>query len=230
MVTLVVTLVGASLSFVGQWLLHTSYLRVQHVSFVGVRHERPATVLEASGLAAHPTMFGVSALSIERRLQRFPWIVGVRIEKHWPSTLVVRVHETRPVAVAFGAHHVLEYVDRAGRDLGPAPLSANLPTLEFLRPTTTTWPFLHAGNAAAYVASQLPPAFSAQVALVTEDANGQVVLKMTTPVTFILGTVSQLHAKFVAIASVIAHTTLRPGDVVDATVPDELAVSGPPPS
>jgi hypothetical protein len=39
-----------------------------------------------------------------------------------------------------------------------------------------------------------------------------------------------LHAKFVAIASVIAHTTLSPGDVVDATVPDELAVTGPAPS
>ena len=50
--------------------------------------------------------------------------------------------------------------------------------------------------------------------------------KMTTPVTFILGPATQLHAKFVAIASVIKNSTLRPGDVVDATVPGELAVTG----
>ena len=49
-------------------------------------------------------------------------------------------------------------------------------------------------------------------------------------VTFILGPPTQLHAKFVAIASVIAHSTLRPGDVVDATVPGELAITGGAPS
>jgi hypothetical protein len=50
---------------------------------------------------------------------------------------------------------------------------------------------------------------------------------MTTPVTFVLGEPTELRQKFVAIASVIAHSTLVPGDVVDVSVPDELAVSGP---
>jgi hypothetical protein len=45
-----------------------------------------------------------------------------------------------------------------------------------------------------------------------------------------LGPPTQLKAKFVAVASVIAHSTLRAGDVVNVTVPDELAVSGPAPS
>jgi len=76
----------------------------------------------------------------------------------------------------------------------------------------------------------LPPAFASQVSVITEDDHGVVTFKMTTPVTFILGPPTQLHAKFVAIASVIAHSTLRPGDVVDATVPGELAVTGGPPS
>jgi len=46
----------------------------------------------------------------------------------------------------------------------------------------------------------------------------------------VLGPPDDLHAKFVAIASVILHTTLGVGDVVNVTVPDELAVSGPAPS
>jgi hypothetical protein len=66
--------------------------------------------------------------------------------------------------------------------------------------------------------------------VISVTAHGQVALKMTTPVTFVLGTTAQLHAKFVAIASVIAHETLRPGDVVDVSVPGALAVTGPPPS
>jgi len=223
-------LVVATLGAGAQWLLRTSYFRVQHVTFVGLRHEDASRVLRASGLERHPTMFGINAAAIERNLGAFPWIVSLSIAKHWPSTLVVTVKESAAVAVAFDAHHVLQYVDANGRDLGPAPLHANLPTLQYLKPVAATWPFLRAGHSAALVAGRLPVAFSAQVAVITEDDRGVVTLKMTTPVTFILGPATQLHAKFVAIASVIAHSTLRPGDVVDATVPDELAVTGPPPS
>ena len=75
------------------------------------------------------------------------------------------------------------------------------------------------------MASQLPPAFSSQVSVITDDAQGSVTLQMTTPLTFILGPATDLHAKFVAVASVIAHSTLQPGDVVDVTVPDEIAVT-----
>jgi hypothetical protein len=76
----------------------------------------------------------------------------------------------------------------------------------------------------------LPRAFARQVDDVTENAHGSVTLTMTTPVTFVLGPATQLRAKFIAVASVIAHSTLGAGDVINVTVPDELAVSGPPPS
>jgi len=226
----VTVLVLATLAVAGEWVLRQSYFRVQHISFVGVRHEPLALVLAASGLEAHPTMLDVNATTIKANLAQFAWIDSVRLTKHWPNTVVVSVHESTAVAVAFNDHHVLQYVDRRGRDLGTAPLHANLPTLDFVHPRSTLWPFAHAGRSAAYVASQLPPAFASQVSVITEDDHGVVTFKMTTPVTFILGPPTQLHAKFVAIASVIAHSTLRPGDVVDATVPGELAVTGGPPS
>ena len=222
--------VVATLAVAAQWVLHTSYFRVQNVTIVGLRHEPEAQVLAASGLEAHPTMWGLSAATIERNLSRFSWISGVSIVKRWPSSLVVKVHESRAVAVAYGPHHVLQYVGGAGLDLGSAPLHANLPTLQYLHPRDVTWPYQRAGRAAAYVASRLPAAFAAQVSLITVDARGTVTLKLSTPVSFVLGPATMLHAKFVAIASVIAHSTLRPGDVVDVTVPDELAVTGPAPS
>lgn len=229
-VTVVVALVVAALAVAGEWGLHQSYFRVQHVTFVGVRHEPLALVLAASGLDDHPTMMNVNADTITRNLAQFTWIDGLRVVKRWPNTVVVSVHEGTAVAVAYGARHVLQYVDDEGRDLGPAPLHVNLPTLSFQHPRTVLWPYARTGRAAAYVASQLPRAFNSQVSVITENAQGQVTLRMTTPVSFILGPATQLRAKFVAIASVIAHTTLAPGDVVDATVPDELAVTGPAPS
>lgn len=229
-VTMVTALILATLVVAGEWVLRQSYFRVQHVTFIGVRHEPLALVIAASGLEAHPTMMDVSAATVQSNLTQFAWIESVRLTKHWPNTVVVAVHESTAVAVAFNAHHVLQYVDRHGRDLGNAPLHVNLPTLQFVAPRNSLWPFTRAGRSAAYVAAQLPPAFGAQVSIVTEDDHGVVTLKMTTPVSFIIGPPTQLHAKFVAIASVIAHSTLHSGDVVDATVPGELAVTGAPPS
>jgi cell division protein FtsQ len=222
-----VGLLVTALTFGAQWTLHQSYFRVQHVTFVGLRHEGVVAVLHASGLETHPSMIGLNDATIERNLSRFPWINSIHITKHWPNSVVVTVHESVAVAVAFSSSHHLYFVDGAGRALGPAPLSEDLPTLVYLHPTSTTWPFERAGQAAAYVASQLPRAFSDQVSTITDSAKGSVTLHMTTPVTFILGPPTDLHAKFVAIASVIAHSTLVPGDVVDVTVPDELAVTPP---
>jgi cell division protein FtsQ len=210
-----------------QWTLRQSFFRVQHVTVTGLHHESTAAFLDASGLMQHPSMMGVSDATVERRVSSFPWIHSVSLQKHWPNTIVVTVHENVAVAVAYNAKHVLNYVDAAGEPLGTAPLHENLPTLEYARATSATWPFARAARAAAYVASKLPPAFSSQVSVITDNAQGSVTLEMTTPVTFILGPATDLHAKFVAVASVIAHSTLQPGDVVDVTVPDELAVTPP---
>jgi cell division protein FtsQ len=224
---LIVGVVVTALAFGAQWVLHQSYFRVQHVTVLGVHHETTAAVLAASGLASHPAMISVDDAKIKANLAAFTWINSVQITKHWPDTVVLNVKESVAVAVAFTNKHVLEFVDREGRALGPAPSNANLPTLAYLKPKHVAWPYQSIGRASAYVASQLPKAFSAQVSRITDDASGDVTLKMTTPLTFILGPATNLHAKFVAIASVIAHSTLDPGDVVDVTVPDELAVTPP---
>jgi cell division protein FtsQ len=210
--------------------VRSSFFRVRHVTILGARHEAAAAVLAASGLASDPPIIDVSVASLERRLARFSWIGSVSLTKHWPDHVVVTLTERRPVAVAFAARHHLVYVDAQGHELGAAPLAADLPTLVYDKPTANTWPFARAGRAAAYVASQLPIAFSRQVATISVDAAGSVSLAMTTPVTFVLGPANNLHAKFVSIASVIAHARLAPGDVVDVTVPGSLAVTGGAPS
>jgi cell division septal protein FtsQ len=213
-----------------QWALHSSYLRVQRVTVVGEVHESAAQVLAVTGLDEHPMMMSVSSSAIAHDLAVFPWVKGVRVLKHWPHSVTLRVLEASPVAVAYDPQGHLRFVSARGRDLGPAPLNANYPTLVYEHPRGLTWPFARSGRSAASVAAALPPAFASQVDEIEVDAAGAVTLKMTSPVTFVLGEATELHQKFVAIASVIAHSTLRSGDVVDVSVPDELAVSGPAPS
>ena len=229
-VLLSVGLVFTVLTLGAQWVVHSSYLRVEHVTLAGEVHESAGQVLAATGLNEHPMMLGVSSSSLARDLVVFPWVKSVQVVKHWPDSLTLRVNEVTPVAVAYDAHAQLRFVSAQGRDLGPAPLSANYPTLVYEHPRGLTWPFERAGRRAARVAAALPPAFSSQVDEIEIDAAGAVTLKMTSPVSFVLGEPTELHQKFVAIASVIAHSTLVAGDVVDVSVPDELAVSGPSPS
>jgi cell division septal protein FtsQ len=229
-VLLSIGVVVTVLALGAQWTLHSSLLRVRHVTLVGNVHESTGQVLAATGLNGHPSMLGVSSEALTRDLTAFAWVKGVRLVKHWPNSVTVTVSEVRPVGVAYDAQGHLRFVSAQGRDLGGAPLNANYPTLVYQTPLHATWPFLRAGQSAAQVASKLPPAFSSQVDEITVDDHGQVTLRMTTPVSFVLGEATQLHQKFVAIASVIAHSTLRSGDVIDVSVPDELAVSGPAPS
>ena len=51
-------------------------------------------------------------------------------------------------------------------------------------------------------------------------------LHLATPVSFVLGPASDLGAKYEDVASVIAHTTLHVGDVVDVSVPQAMTVTG----
>ena len=229
-VLLSIGLVVTVLAVTTQAVLHSSLLRVQHVTLVGEVHESASQVLSATGLNDHPMMLSVSSTSLTRDLSGFAWVRSVNVVKHWPNSLTVRVNELRPVAVAFDPQGHLSFVSALGRDLGSAPLNANYPTLVYQDPLKATWPFARAGVSAAQVAAALPRAFSGQVDEIEVDAAGAVTLKMTSPVTFVLGETTGLRQKFVAIASVIAHSTLRAGDVVDVSVPDELAVSGPAPS
>lgn len=222
-----VLVVGATLVAAGEWAVRSPFFRVRHVTITGLAHETEAQVLAATGLSSDPPLVDVSAASLERSLAGFAWIGSVRVVKHWPNTLDVAVRERVAVAVAYDGAHRLRYVDAAGHDLGPAPRAANLPTLDYLHPRAGTWPYLGAGRSAAYVASRLPAAFGAQVSVITEDSRGTVALKLTTPVTFVLGPATDLTAKFVSVASVIAHATLVPGDVVNVSVPGSLAVTGP---
>lgn len=227
-----VVLIGSTLALGGKWLLHQSIFRVQHVALTGEAHETAAEILSVTHLDAHPAMIDLSATTVQRELGVYPWIGSISLIKRWPNTVDLAVHEVAAVAVAYDAQHVLRYVSVSGRNLSTAPRSTNMPTLVTTPASlaTTTWPFEGLESAAAVVASQLPVAFASQVSQVIVDAQGNVTLQLTTPIKFFLGPATNLNAKFVAVASSIAHGTFVAGDVVDVTTPSELSVTGPSPS
>ena len=225
LITVIVGLVLTGLAFGGQWLLRQSYFRVQHVLVTGNAHESSSEVEAKLGLDAHPILLTLSTAQLTKEMHSFPWVAAATVTKHWPNTIAIAVSETTPVAVTWW-HGAWVSVGANGFDLGMTSATTNLPTLQWSG-SMTSWPFTGPAASDVLVASELPSAFAAQVSTIRESAAGSISLSLTTPVRFILGAPTQLPAKFVAIASVIKNATLTPGDVVDVTVPTELAVSHP---
>ena len=225
LVVLAILMVGTTVLLGGRWLLRQPFFRVQTVRIVGATHELRTDVLRVTGLNRHPELYGLSATSLERSLSIFPWVTSAQVTVRWPHTVTITVHETHAVAVT-SFHAAWAYVGANGANLGPAPATADVPTL--VDPAAgAAWPYGGQGAAAVTIAATLPPAFAAQVRTINVDHRGAVSLGMTTPVLFVVGDSSNITAKFTAIASVLKSSTLTPGDVVNVTVPDELTVTSP---
>lgn len=233
-VAAVVVVVTSLVALGAQRLLYSSWLRVQSIEVVGAQHESTQSVKSASGLTTHPAMISVAGADVARSIEAvLPWVARVQVLRQWPHTVLLRVTEATPVAVASDAAGHWRYVDARGRNLGPAPANANLPTLRPTSPTPGAWPYEGVGHAgpvvAAYVAHHLPVSFQRQISSILVTPAGTVRVALTSPLTFLLGPPTDLAAKFKAVASVIAGATLRPGDIVDVTTPQAATISGPTP-
>jgi cell division septal protein FtsQ len=193
------------------------------VSVTGNTHESAGEVISVTGLDQTPAMIEVNSKSVTNQARSLRWVESITVARHWPHSVTLVVKERHPIAVAADSTGTLYLVDRHGVQLDPPPMGANLPRLEAVG-STSTWPYSKAARSAAAVASKLPVAFSKQVAVVQIWPKGDIRLQLTTPVTFLLGSATNLHDKFVAVASIIAHQPLHRGEVVDVSVPSAVTI------
>src|SRR5579875_1422742 len=108
----------AALAGLATGLLYSPLLRVRDVVVVGDVHTPRAAVLAAAGLSVpgRVPMLDAGSASEVRAVEALPWVARASFTKRWPWTVVVSVHERRPVAVvADGAGQAL--VDGSGRVL-----------------------------------------------------------------------------------------------------------------
>jgi hypothetical protein len=75
------------------------------------------------------------------------------------------------------------------------------------------------------VSRTLPPAFSAQVVSVTVAPDATVSLALGSGLAVLVGTATDLHAKYEDVAAIIAHASLVGKRTIDVTVPQSPAVS-----
>jgi cell division protein FtsQ len=215
-------------------VLHSPVLSARHVVVEGHHSRTPtAAIISAAGLAHDPPLIDIDAGRAAASVTSLPWVASATVTVDWPDSVVVRVTQRTPVAAVAGPAGTWAELDRSGRTLevvgarpvgivalvvhGPSGVLAPAPVGRRVAP---------AAEPGLEVAATLPPAFSGQVTTITVAAAGTVDLALNSGLTVVLGTATQLHAKYEDIAAIIAGAPLRGAKEIDVAAPQSATVDG----
>jgi POTRA domain-containing FtsQ-type protein len=111
-----------------------SFFAVRRVEVVGTRYLEPATVVAALRLGPRASVWA-DTKRMERRLGELAGVRSATVARRLPSTLVVKVVEVEPVALAVGPTGLVP-VDDGGRPLpyDPAVTPVDAPVIERAAP------------------------------------------------------------------------------------------------
>jgi cell division protein FtsQ len=215
-------------------VLHTAWFSARVIKVDGAHpHTTEAAIVAASGLDSHPALVTLDGGSVASQVERLPYIATASVVTHWPDAVTITVTERVPAAQVAGTAHSYSVIDDRGRTLAvSAGHVSGLRSLTVLTahgplqpvPVGQTLPAVADGG--LQVVRTLPLAFATQVNLVTVQGDGTVTLLLGSGITVLLGSPTDLRAKYEDVASIIAHGTLHPTSVIDVTVPQSPTVSG----
>jgi cell division protein FtsQ len=82
----------------GGWTGFTG-LRIAHVEIRGRENAPEPWVMAALGADKGGPLLGFSVEAARQRIQGLPWVEDVTVERQWPDTIVVALHERQPFAI-----------------------------------------------------------------------------------------------------------------------------------
>ena len=121
---LVLLFVGA-----GRWgfrtLERSGTFSVRRVTVEGNRMSNEAQIRTLAEIKQGDQLFSVVSEEVVERVRQHPWVDQVEVERIWPDTLTIRVHEHRPLAMINieggreGGQQGLYYLDHQGIIFAP---------------------------------------------------------------------------------------------------------------
>jgi cell division protein FtsQ len=195
--------------------LASPLIRVTKVTVNGTSRLTVADVVAIAEVPMGSSLLTVPVTSITKRVAAIPAVARVRVERHWPHTVVIAVTERVPVAVLAGAG-AGELLDRTG--VAFAAGGSTPPGLAVIR---VTQPVPGAGGAAAQAAVRvwtgLPRSLRAQLMQIDAPSPDGVDLHLTGGRTVVWGSAAQMQAKLLALTALLTqHATVY--DVSTPTV------------
>jgi len=214
-------------------VLHTPLFAARAITVTGAHpHTSDAAIVAASGLAHHPSLISVDTGAVAARVRTLPYVASARVSRHWPDGVQIAITERVPVVQMFGPASSWSVLDGHGRTLQVQPgRVAGL--IQFIAHTSSGGvPAAPVGKSLPSVVSAglevcrtLPRAFSAQVVSVSLAPDDTVGLSLGSGITVLLGTATDLRAKYEDVAAIIARGTLQATSTIDVSVPESPTVS-----
>ena len=219
--------VAAAVVALGALLLHTPLFAARVVRVVGDHPQTPTkTIVAAAGLTGHPLLIRVDPATTAARVETLPLIASASVARHWPDGITITVAERVPSVSMGGPGAAWSTLDGRGRTIAVGPARPVLPQLIVHDAADRPVPPAPVGRTVApaadpglIVARTLPAAFAGQVVSINVVKDGTVFLVLHVGLQVLLGTPTELPAKYGAVASIIAGGHLRGDKVLDVTVP-----------
>jgi cell division protein FtsQ len=205
------------------WLRHSSLVAVREVHIAGA-HGVDASAIDSALTAAARRMstLDVRPGQLRAAIAAYPIVGHVDVHASFPHTLSIRVVEQPPIA-AVGVGGARTAVAADGVVLGAAHLNGSLPALSGSTPLTpgerVHSPALLAGLA---VLGAAPPPLAAQTERAFSGSEGLTVV-LHGGVRAYFGDATRPHAKWLALARVLADPSSAGAAYVDVRVPERPA-------
>jgi cell division protein FtsQ len=202
--------------------LHSPLLAARRVTVVGALHTTRAEVLAVSGLGRRPPLIDVSSAADEAAIEALPWVAKAKVAREWPDAVSVVITERHPVvqiALTSGGYAL---ADPTGRILGlSATRTAGLATVTGVAAVPPAGRRLDGDQLAAVdAAGALPVSLLGRTAWLRE-AGGDVVIQLVGGPKVLIGGATDLNAKMVSLATVLARVTLSGVVTIDLRVPGD---------
>jgi cell division protein FtsQ len=99
------------------WAQAHPYFAITKLEVDGNRRLTRHDVLEWIGVHEGTSVWAATPTDLQMRLEGHPWVAHASVQREFPRRLAIAMRERRPAAIV--RFDVLNYVDRAGRVLGP---------------------------------------------------------------------------------------------------------------
>jgi cell division protein FtsQ len=208
------------------WLRQSSFVSVQRVHVSGA-HGADAHAIDAALTAAARGMstLAVNSGALHAAVAAYPAISGVRVHSHFPHGLSIDVIEQPAVATLTVAGSKTA-VAANGVVLGPEAVSGSLPLLagaslpapgQRLHDATLLGAVTLLGAAPSPLAKRITRAYTSSKGLTFELSGG---------LRAYFGDATRAHAKWLALAAVLADKSSAGASYVDVRVPERPAAGG----
>jgi cell division protein FtsQ len=203
-------------------LLHSSVFSARAIAVSGARATSVQAIEQVSGLAQHPPLIDINATALARKIESLPWIKDARVATHWPDGVSVQVKERVAIAAANVGVHRYVLIDPTGRVLAVAAappkglIGVKLGRPDALVPGRQIASF---DRPLLELSSAMPDDLVASIALVSDDADHNLLLTLKNKTRVVFGSSTNLQQKLIAFATLSANHAILNEKVIDLRVP-----------